>query len=198
MPMITEIGNNLIPLLHKLKNPDFTLLMAKWMTILKEDNIRGVMAGVDGQDRPMLPVKYRTGQPSPVKKRNRFSKGIGLPLAHRPGVPSRNSPVLDLSNDNLTTAQYKKLKGPPLAPRGKGSRVIRNYVTRFGHDGKKWFAEGAWINVLSVKSRPFLLAHFEGKNRLPKRDLRGIRAWGKREAYKELLSDIRKKLRGQE
>jgi hypothetical protein len=83
-----------------------------------------------------------------------------------------------LANNNLSTAAYKRLDGPPLAPRREASRVIANLVTGQGRDGDDFFAAGGWQDVVSPKGVPFLGAHFKGENGLPKRDLRGVRPWG--------------------
>jgi hypothetical protein len=80
--------------------------------------------------------------------------------------------------DNLTTAEYRLLNGPPLAPRREQSRVITNFVTRSTliqtGDETGVVLEYGWADVVSKKGRPFLEAHFEGRGRLPKRDLRGL------------------------
>jgi hypothetical protein len=142
------------------------------------------MAGVGGDDRPLAPVKYRTGVPAPLVRRNRYGRGI--------------KPPQQSSGDNLSSAEYRRLKGPPLAPRGLGSRVVTNYVTRSGSDGSTWFAEGGWADVVSAKGVPFLKFHFNSHPplRLPRRDLRGVRAWGRAEALKALGAEVRRLLKG--
>ncbi len=124
------------------------------------DNTRGVMAGIDANDQPMLPVTYRTGVAKPIKRTGR-----------KRAIPARGG----FTAGGLTTAQYKLLTGPPLAPRGLGSRVITNLET--GHStGSPWFAVGAWRDVVDAKGRAFLKYAFE------LRDLRGVRAEGRAEA----------------
>jgi hypothetical protein len=93
-------------------------------------------------------------------------------------------------DDNLTSRQYRALTGPPLAPRGEHSRVIKNLKTGHGRvSGQGWKASGIWFDVVSTRGVYFLTAHFEGLStgrnhatKLPVRDLRGVRAWGMAEA----------------
>ena len=84
------------------------------------------------------------------------------------------------ANNNLSTRQYKRLSGPPLAPRREASRVISNLRTRHRVQGGALVVEGFWDDVVSAKGRPFLHAHFTGTNNLPRRDLRGVRPAGMR------------------
>lgn len=177
------LGSGLVAKLNRLIDPDFSLLMARWEAIMREDNTRGVMAGLAGDDATLAPVTYRTGINAPLRRRNRYAFG--------------NLPPQTSAGDNLTSAEYRRLTGPPLAPRGLRSRVVTNYVTRSGYDGREWFSEAAWLNVVDRKGRPFLIYHFEGRGRLPRRDLRGVRAWGRAEALKELRAEVGRMLRGQ-
>jgi hypothetical protein len=185
--------------LRKLTNPGaaMPLLMFTWMRIINADNIRGVMAGLDKDNVPMIPVTYRPigeelkptkeqrNAAHPRKKRGKFA-GFG---PHAAGF-----------NNNLTYDEYVRLGGPPLAPRGAFSRVITNLMMGFRRiDNTKWMAFGEWMEVVSVKNKEFLSAHFKGaavgRNhsvRLPVRDLRGVRPEGvkeAREAAREWMSD---------
>ena len=84
-------------------------------------------------------------------------------------------------NNNLTSAQYRLLGGPPLAPRDQFSRVITNLKVTIGgppNGSPNWYAEGAWDEVVNVQGQPFLKYHFDGTGRLPRRDLRGVRPQG--------------------
>jgi hypothetical protein len=164
---------------QKLIDPDATPLMVTWSRIIDEDNKRGVLAGLDKNGNPMRPVTYRPighaqKKLSPnqrnlvaAKKRRGKYAGIG------------NHPAGE--NNNLTSAEYRRLTGPPLAPRGAFSRVITNFLTRFGRLANgTWEAVGYWNEVVSKDGVAFLKYHFNGANlkrggRLPQRDLRGLR-----------------------
>ena len=163
--------------LAKVANPDPTDLLLRITNVMDEDNRRGILKGEDGVGGYMVGVTYR-----PIGK-----KGVRLTVAQRlgqaprtkRGKSSRIGSGLEHVNNNLTSAEYRLLDGPPLAPRKQFSRVITNYEVKPRQIGaRKWEVVGAWINVLSRKGVPFLRYHFEGAGRLPIRDLRGIRAWG--------------------
>ena len=149
--------------LRKLGDPDATTLMVSWMKTVDDGNRRGVLAGIDARGVAMAPVKYRpVGAPlRPDRKRGGFG-GFG------PGARGLHN--------NLTSAEYKRLTGPPLAPRGLGSRVITNFMTdyaklRVGY----WQTTSWWQDVVSTRGVSFLRFHFDGAAHLPRRDLRGIR-----------------------
>jgi hypothetical protein len=150
--------------LRRLKDPDATPLMLSWMRILATDNRQGILAGLDADGVPMAPVRYRPKGP-PKRPRKAKFQGFG--------------PYSSGLHGNLSSAEYRQLGGPPLAPRGPYSRVITNYHTdyarlRVGY----WQVTFWWEDVVSVKGNPFLRYHFEGMGRLPRRDLRGIRPTG--------------------
>ena len=42
--------------LRKIADPDAQPLMIAWTRIIDEDNRRGIMAGTDGEGKPMAPV----------------------------------------------------------------------------------------------------------------------------------------------
>lgn len=155
-------------LLQKLAGVDFGPLMEGWEKVLQVDNRRGLLAGLDGEGNPLEPVTYR---PKTVKS-------VDLAV---------------LPHNNLTGSHYRSLDGPPLIPRGLGSRAVTNFRTSNGRlaDGD-WFAAGAWEDVLDVRGRPFLSGHFEGQGHLPKRDLRGVRP----QAVAEASEGLRKFLEG--
>jgi hypothetical protein len=164
--------------LGKLGNPDASDLMVEWERIIVEDNRKGVLAGQDKDGTPMKPVTYRPkGAPTKAKK----SGPRGIFAGHGPHAAGLHN--------NLTSAEYRKLSGPPLAPRGSSSRVITNLFTQHGRDpaGRNaWFAEGAWFEVVSTKGVQFLPFHFNGQGLLPVRDLRGVRPWGRQRAVSAL------------
>lgn len=140
-------------------------LLDELRDIVTEDNRKGVLAGRDKSDQPMPETKYRLNRVSRTRARTR-KQGFGMTR-------------FGLQGDNLTSAEYRTLTGPPLAPRRDRSRVIANFVTRAGKSGQgRYFVEWGWANVVNAKGQTFLQYHFDGKGRLPKRDLRGVRPWG--------------------
>jgi hypothetical protein len=144
--------------------------------ILVEDNRAGVLAGLDKDGNPLEPTTYRDSGGGAAYKRRR-GKAMGtVDLAAFKGFG------LGGTNGNLTRKEYQVLTGPPLAPRGENSRVIANLRTRHSWSGKELVVEGAWLDVVSAKGVPFLIAHFQGRNRLPRRDLRGVRPSGRKAA----------------
>jgi hypothetical protein len=157
-------------------SPEATPLMLSWMRTIDDDNRRGILAGTDKDGRALYPVQYRpvgrggrltSSQKNTAKKGARRGPFVGL------------GPAAAGLNNNLTTAEYRLLGGPPLAPRKGFSRVITNLKTGWSRiGGGVWQAFGYWDEVVSVKGRRFLHYHFEGAGRLPKRDLRGVRPWG--------------------
>jgi hypothetical protein len=152
--------------------------------IMDEDNRRGILAGQDKNGAPLIPVTYR-----PVKA------GVKLTVEQRLGQAPRTKrgrhaafgSISEGLFNNLSSSSYRQLDGPSLAPRRQFSRVITNYATRYGQTGPTtWEVIGAWIDVLSRKGIPFLRWHFEGAGRLPVRDLRGIREWGRQKIRRAL------------
>lgn len=149
-----------------------------WSKIIVGDNTRGVMAGLDKDGRPMEPVKYRPRPTLTILKPTAAQRNTASRRA-RTGQFAGHGPAAAGLNNNLTPREYGRLAGPPLAPRGRFSRVITNLRTQFGRLSATAFqAIGYWDQVVSTKGVPFLLAHFEGRGRLPKRDLRGVRPEG--------------------
>lgn len=164
--------------LAKLKDPDASPLMEQWERIIVEDNRKGVLAGTDKDDRPMPPLKYRGGSGAKTKGRKGGTRGTVAVGANNPGT-----------GGNLTTAEYQKLTGPRLAPRGAQSRVITNLHTGSGRDpgnANRWFAVGAWADVVTKAGKKLLPYHFDGVGRNPQYDLRGVRAWGQKQAREAL------------
>jgi len=199
-------------------------LLTAWAAVLVEDNRRGVMQGLDGDGKRMVPTKYRNSfvQTSAGQATDTFFNARGqqiandLPIAYmgpKPGAFFSNTTGMGgklgykgKANDNLTTAQYQKLSGPPLAPRGVASRVISNYTVEYIASPNMVGVEGGWDDVVSKKGVPFLPFHFEGatssraffatsiggdNHHLPRRNLVGLRQWGKTQARKELNAWIK-------
>ena len=167
----------------KIAYADAEPVLIAFADIIVEDNRKGVMEGTDRDGNPMARVTYRTGATKPSKQRQ--GSNFGVPKFAAKGITFGNPKGDPHANNNLTTAEYKKLTGPPLAPRGERSRVIANLQTTVGQNGPEFYAMGTWHEVVDCKGRQFLDAHFEGKSvgrggrtKLPRRDLRGVRPWG--------------------
>jgi hypothetical protein len=190
--------------LQKIADPDATDLMISWMKIIDDDNRKGVLAGLDKDGVPMVPVTYRpkltaaqyskakwwkapTGQMHFGLRPNR-SQRSGATAGARKGRYLPNS-MAGGNYGNLTSSEYRTLGGPPLAPRDQFSRVITNLHTTYARTGPldmNWLAFGYWEEVVDTNGQPFLRYHFDGANGggrrhnvfLPRRDLRGVRPEG--------------------
>ena len=169
--------DRLVERLRRIANPDPTPLMLSWTRIVDDDNRRGVLAGIDCRGNPMAPVIYR---PKPVaEKLTRAQKNNPKKGARRGEFAGLGSHPAGLNN-NLTSSEYRRLAGPPLAPRGAFSRVITNLRFRFGEPvpGLQWEVAGYWDEVVTVRGERFLHYHFTGGVNLPRRDLAGVRPAG--------------------
>lgn len=159
-----------------------------------EDNRKGVLAGKQCDDSGMPPVSYRGGMTRRTAgRRVGFGTKSGRykgPATVLGGLRTAKTP----GNGNLATAEYRKLKGPPLAPRGDESRVIANLFTEHYQAGDVWIAQGKWFGVVSGKGVGFLKFHFRGIGQ-KRRDLRGVRAWGRGEARRRARRTLRDYLR---
>ncbi len=175
-------------------------LIAAWTAVLIEDNRRGVMMGVDGEGRRMKPTKYRTSlrQTSAGEAGDEFFNAQGEAFSNIEGEQEFYFANLTGQNDvigfkpgpsgNMSRKEYRKATGPPLAPRGPASRVISNYTVEplASATGNTVGVEGGWDDVVSEKGFEFLPVHFNGGKNIPRRNLVGLRAWGKAQARKEL------------
>lgn len=166
--------DHLLAGLRQIQHLDATPLMLSWTRIIEQDNRQGVMAGIDKDGVPMVPVTYRPLRYSSIRS-------LSPTKAQRGGFRGRGPHASGLHN-NLTSFEYRRLGGPPLAPRGGSSRVITNLLTGHGREGDQWYAVGYWEDVVSPKGNPFLRYHFTGAGRLPRRDLRGLRPAGQAKA----------------
>lgn len=165
-----------------LVDPDATPLMVSWQRIIRDDNRKGVLAGTDKDGAPMAPVTYRPIQSDRINIRSKSAAAL------RHGQHASRMRDLVFAgfgdhasglNNNLTPDQYRRLDGPPLAPRRQFSRVISNLLTAYGRLGTtQWTAWGYWDEVVDKTGQPFLHYHFEGGAHLPRRDLRGVRPEG--------------------
>lgn len=177
--------DRLISRVRALGTPDASPLMMTWQRLIIEDNRRGVLAGLDKDGNPMRPVTYR-----PVGKGAKPTKSQKNNAKGRRGVFGGIGPNPAGTNNNLRPDEYRRLSGPPLAPRGAFSRVITNLRTGYEHSAGSdlWTAYGFWDEVVSVNGRPFLSAHFRGAGRLPVRDLRGVRPEGREKARRAAIA----------
>lgn len=181
--------------LQALKKVDATDLMVTWQGIISEDNRRGVLQGLDKNGVPMIPVVYRPKPPGPLRptKAQRGGKAARARKGEFQGLGTARY-------GNLTSAEYKLLGGPPLAPRDQFSRVITNLEVGYGGPPKgdpMWFAFGEWNEVVSTKGLPFLKYHFHSvPSRLPRRDLRGVRPEGIAKAMNAMRNWARVSIRG--
>ncbi len=170
---------------------DLQELGEKWERIIAEDNRKGILSGTDGDGKAAPALRYRLGTGWATKARTGKARGFAA-SRFRGFAPSRGKV---LANNNLTTKQYMMLSGPRLAPRRDASRVIANHKTetliRAGVKGPTLEVTGQWVDVVSAKGSPFLAAHFTGRGRLPKYDLRGIRRWGLNQARNAALAWLR-------
>jgi hypothetical protein len=186
---------------EQLANLDPTPLLARITDLMSRDNTAGVLAGTDGNGAAMAPVIYR---PVSAKTGKPTKKGIALTVAQRLGQSpgkgrgrsSRIGSGTEHTNNNLTSAEYRLLGGPPLAPRKQFSRVITNYQQKPAQiSDTVWEVVGSWVNVLSVKGVPFLTFHFNGIGQ-KRRDLRGIRPDGvsriRETAHLWMLGEVRR------
>jgi hypothetical protein len=176
--------NRRLDRLGELKDASVEPLLEEWEKVLVEDNRKGVLAGLDRHGIPLQPTSYRnSGAGTATKARSAFQ---GFGTVDRRAWVGRNRLIRGaagrgafLAFGNLPSKVYRELTGPPLAPRLEASRVITHYFTSHGKLSEgRYHATGAWLRVLTAKGIPFLSAHFRGVNRLPKRDLAGLRQWG--------------------
>lgn len=159
--------------LNRLKNlslTDMRPVLEKIEKIMVEDNRKGLLAGIGGKDQAAPTLRYRSGK---GRKTNARKAGFGKGRGHNP-TPLASS----------ASGKYQFATGPYLAPFRTKSRVITNYHTRHGQDGKTFFIEGAWLDILSKKGKPFLRYHFK------KYEIRGLRAWGRQEASIALRAHV--------
>lgn len=190
--------------LRMLVNPDCSPLMISWMKIVDDDNRRGVLAGTDKDGNPMAPVKYRPVPTLTILKPTKAQKNTNDARKRR-GAFAGFGPAAAGLHNNLSSAEYRRLDGPPLAPRGAFSRVITNLRLRFGRvSTMAWEVVGYWDEVVNRAGRKFLHYHFDGATgggrgrnvTLPRRDLRGVRPEGRAKSRRALRSFFLDLLRG--
>ena len=173
---------------ERIEDPDMVPLMVSWIDIIRTDNRDGILAGLDKDGVPMAPVTYRPKEPT-IKIGVSSSARLGL--GQRAGrkrdlVAGGDGPWASGLNNNLTSAEYRALTGPALAPRESFSRAITNLKLGYFEEGRgKASVWGFWDEVVTPRGDNFLHYLFDGKGRygdIPARDLRGVRPEGMRRA----------------
>jgi hypothetical protein len=177
---------DLLDRVRRLARPDPTPLLQKIELIIKTDNYRGILARQDKDGNNLPDATYRPkidkGRKKAPGPSHTQRNGAGKVM----GVYSGRGPAAAGLNNNLTSAEYRKLGGPGTAPRGPNSRVITNLYTQHTWDRAtgECLVGAAWRQVVSTTGYEFLEDLFEGRGRfgpIAKRDLRGIRPWGRAE-----------------
>lgn len=174
---------------NKIANPDARPLIHTLGNIIVDDNRRGVLAGLDKDGNPMVKTKYR---PKTLREK--------LTAAQRNGAKpnAKIGKYAGGNGNNLSSSEYRKLDGPPLAPRRQFSRVITNLLIDFDDSQAlrgRWEVWGYWDEVVSKKGVSFLKYHFNGEGHLPKRDLRGLRPEGRQKARDAARNWMREQVR---
>jgi len=186
--------DRLMARLRRLQNPDATPLMQTWMRYIIEDNKRGVLAGLDKDGNPLAPVTYRPEDKLKPAKLTREQK-LGVTRG-KTGRFGGHGPLASGLHNNLTSAEYRQLGGPPLAPRGAFSRVVTNLKTEFDHPSPdRWMAYGWWDQVVANDgTTKFLKYHFYGIGQ-KRRDLTGVRPEGVKKARAAAIAWMRDMVR---
>lgn len=157
---------------------DIKPLLEESERILIEGNRKGVLSQQGGHGQRLPDVTYRGSfsKTTYARRGQKFGSASGTFKGRKFGGIASGDPH---AHGNLTTAEYRRLTGPPLAPRGEQSRVITNCVTSSGQDGSgRFFVKRGWKQVLDRRGRPFLKYAFR------KRDLRGVRPWEREQIRK--------------
>jgi hypothetical protein len=195
--------------LRSLARLDASRLMDRWEDLVVEDNRRGIMQGLDKDGVPLAPVTYRPvvkpavrvsksvkGE-SAYQKHTRYQFRLGQNPKLKQGEFHGRGAFISGINNNLSTAEYQLLGGPPLAPRDQFSRVITNLKTTYtspSHGARQWAVIAAWDEVVNRKGQRFLHYHFDGIGQ-KRRDLRGIRPAGVAKAREALRNWARLTIR---
>jgi hypothetical protein len=191
--------------LNKIANLDPTPLLVSWTQLIADDNRNGVLAGLDKDGLPLAPVTYRpvddAGKRINIAAKESSRLRLGQHHARKRDLLFGGmGPAASGLHNNLTSSEYRRLDGPPLAPRYQFSRVITNL--RLGQPIKeaenRWIAFCYWDEVVSTSGFSFLTVHFNGEplgrnGPSIKRDLRGVRPEGKqrcRAALREWTIDM--------
>jgi hypothetical protein len=193
--------------LNKIANLDPTPLLVSWTLIMQDDNREKVLAGQDKDGNPLAPVTYRPVEDTEkhIDIRTASSSRLRLGQHHarkRDLLFGGMGPAASGLHNNLTSSEYRRLTGPPLAPRSQFSRAITNLRLGrppFPHPSEYvWEAFCFWDEVVSTSGFSFLPVHFNGEplgrnGPSIRRDLRGVRPEGKqrcRAALREWTIDM--------
>ncbi len=167
----------------QLAHPDPKPLLVSWCRIIPQDNSRGLLNGEDKDGHKMPGVTYRPAKGT-TKKARKWTGKQQQALSARTAHAGEFS---ETAYNNLTSAQYRRLSGPPLLPRGRNSRLITNlYVSYRKTASNMWVAAAAWPGIVNAKGKAFMHYHFDGTAKLPKRDPCGVRPWGLERAVRAL------------
>lgn len=187
--------DNMMRRIAMLGTLNMTPLMKTWGDIIQKDNKRGILAGLDKNGLPMRPVTYRpVGKVAKLTAKQRNATNPRKRASVFGGFGNLPAGL----NNNLSSSEYRKLDGPPLAPRKEYSRVITNLLPGVieGMPGERvWMVTCTWADVVSKKGVSFLPYHFNGSTNLPARDLRGVRPEGLAEARKVAINFLRDQIR---
>ena len=179
--------DRLVDHLKRIGRPNPKPLIARTIIVMGQDNRKGVLAGLDKDGRPMDPVTYR-----PVAKAAKLTdsqRNTANRKARKGGFGGLGPMAAGLHN-NLSSAEYRKLGGPPLAPRGAFSRVITNYMLAPFYNGILTFGViGTWQEVVNAERKRFLHHLFK------KRDLRGVRPDAMRELRRSFVNWAKDEIR---
>lgn len=172
-------------LLDRLGQPPPEGMFEELEEVIQRDNERGILAGTDRNGNPMKPTKRQ-----------------GLAQGHWAGTVLPDGRIVRYYQSGQTPGPRAPAdggdgSGPPLAPKGKQSRVIKDLVTaHFENKPGEWHVIGAWENVLSRKGVPFLPFHFRGEGKLATRDIAGLRPEGLAEAKEVVAKWTQRVVRG--
>ncbi len=173
-------------------------LVKCWESVLEDGNRRGVLTGLDKDDKPA--PQLHGGPVGTAKKLSVAQRPGQHPNRRRGRYAGRGEYEEILANNNLPTRELAKLAGPYAAPRRQFSRLITNLTTGSGRDPsdpKVWRAGAAWVEVVIPKGQPILHMIFDGTDTLNPYDLRGIRAEEKAEMWESFRAwaklEIRKR-----
>jgi hypothetical protein len=157
----------LTAMLQRLQHPSAVRCLDELEAIIWQDNRRGLLAGTDRDDAPMVST---VREQTPVGHWVTYILPNGVPAHYYQAGLTGLFPEMDGS-------------GKPLVPHGAESRAITNLATDHTPIGpNEWLVYGAWVGVVSKKDVQFLPFHFRGEGRLPVRDLAGLRPQGLTEA----------------
>lgn len=123
-------------------------------------NLDAKMAFIKGRGAQILSEKIAEA----VAEGNAYDRTNGRDKDGRPIAPLRSP----------RKGALKGATGPPLAPQGAASRVVRNFRSEARRRGGQWRITAGWQGVTSRAGVPFLPFHDMGAGRLPRRPIFGV------------------------